>query len=264
MADVAYMSETWRNTRVVDDVAPLDYGATRAFFDGRAARADELDRRTITMYQDERAHLAEQRDTCEVEAVRPLLRTNPLSTRVFDIGCGVGRWGRHLASRVRTYTGVDFSEGLVELANQDLSGLYADGAAQALAMSATDIAAGGFRDGSFDLVILSGIMAYLNDEDCTDLLDVVGRLTAENAQIYVREPMARHQRLTLRQHWSEELAAKYSAVYRSVEKYAELVDEHLTCLGFRTAHSFELSPDLSNRAETGQFVMILDRRSTVR
>lgn len=255
------MAEIWRNTRVVDDVAPLDYDATRAFFDGRAARADELDSYTITMYQDGRAHLARQRDQAEVDVVMPLLRTDVRSTRVLDVGCGVGRWGRHLAPLVHRYTGLDFSEGLVALANEELSRVYPDGAARALAMAATDLASAGFEDSSFDLVILSGIMAYLNDDDCADLLDVVGTLSAADAQIYIREPMAREQRLTLREHWSDELRADYSAVYRSLARYVELVADRLEARGFSVEHSFELSPELSNRAETGQFVMLLDRRS---
>jgi SAM-dependent methyltransferase len=252
------MAEHWRNTRVIDDVAPLDYGATLAFFEGRARRADELDLRTITMYQDSRADLAEKRDVSEVRSVLPLLRTEADRTRVLDIGCGVGRWGGHLADQIHSYTGVDFSSGLVEIANATLAGRYEDDHARAYTMSAVDICSAGFADRSFDLVILSGILAYLNDADCRALLETVSKLTSDTGQIYLREPMAHSGRLTLREHWSDELAATYSAVYRSVEHYAELVDDHLVPSGFRITDSFELSPELSNRAETGQFVILFD------
>lgn len=253
------MAVTRRNTRIVGDLAPLDYGSTLEFFEGRASRSDQLDRRTITMYQDSRADLAANRDEAEVATILPLLRTDPDQTRVLDVGCGVGRWGLHLAGRVHSYLGFDFSAGLVELANADLREHYQPGRAEARTMSAVDLADAGFDAASFDLVILSGVMAYLNDDDCAQLLDTIGQLGSSISQVYIREPMARTRRLTFDEHWSEELASPYSAVYRSVPQYAELIDDHLASSNFAVVSSFELSPHLANRNETGQFVFLLDR-----
>lgn len=259
MADAGHMAKTWRNTRVINDVAPLDYGETLAFFEGRARRSGELDRCTITMYQDGRAELAAQRDEAEVETILPLLRTDRRSTRVLDVGCGVGRWGTHLADSVCMYTGVDFSEGLVALANEQLAIDYPQGRGVALKMSASEVSLEKFGKGSFDLIILSAIMLYLNDEECRQLLRGISDLGAPGSQIYIREPMARQGRLTLRGHWSDELSAEYSAVYRSIEQYRELIDETLAPHGHTVSSSFELSAELSNRSETGQFVLILDK-----
>lgn len=256
------MAATRRKTRIIGDRAPIDYGATLDFFERRARRADELDRRTITMYQDRQADLAAKRDEAEAETILPLLRTHKSTTRVLDVGCGVGRWGRHLSGRVDQYVGIDFSEGLVELANVELRSSYPAGRAEALTMSAVDLAQAGFGIGSFDLVVLSGVMAYLNDDDCAQLLHTIGTLGSSTSQVYIREPMARVERLTFDEHWSDDLASSYSAVYRSVDQYAEMIEHYLLSAGFTVVSTFELSAHLSNRSETGQFVFLLDRETT--
>ncbi len=251
------MAELRRETRVIGDVAALDYDDTLAFFEGRADRADDLDRRTITMYQDGRAALAAARDEREVRDVMPHLHLDEQRTRVLDIGCGVARWGGHLAGRVAGYLGVDFSPGLVRLANEDLAVAYPGGTGTATVLSATELDRGDLADDAFDLVIVSGVMVYLNDEDCAAMLGNVARLVAPGGQVYIREPMARSERLTLCGHWSDELAADYSAVYRSVATYDRLFADHL--VGFNRTNGFELAPELANRAETAQFVSIHER-----
>jgi len=45
-------------------------------------------------------------------ALRPWLRV-PSGTRVLEIGCGVGRWSRRLASRGASVTGIDLSQHMV-------------------------------------------------------------------------------------------------------------------------------------------------------
>lgn len=254
------MAEPRRETRVIGDVAPLDYDETLAFFEGRADRAGDLDRRTITMYQDTRAALAAARDEREVADVLPCLRLDARQTRVLDVGCGVARWGGHLAGRVAGYVGLDFSPGLIRLASEDLADWYPDGSGTATVLSATELDRGGFESASFDLVIVSGVMVYLNDEDCAAMLRTIAGLTAPGGQIYIREPMARTERLTLRGHWSDELAADYSAVYRSVATYDALFAEHLD--GCTPTAAFELAPELANRAETAQFVRLHERTAT--
>jgi hypothetical protein len=89
------------------------------------------------------------------------------------------------------------------------------------------------------------------------MLRTIAALAAPGGQIYVREPMARNERLTLRGHWSDELAADYSAVYRSVATYDALFAEHLD--DCTQTDAFELAPELANRAETAQFVRLFER-----
>jgi 2-polyprenyl-3-methyl-5-hydroxy-6-metoxy-1,4-benzoquinol methylase len=51
-------------------------------------------------------------DFCQRRALAPWLKAGP-GTRVLDVGCGVGRWSRLLASRGALVTGVDLSPTMI-------------------------------------------------------------------------------------------------------------------------------------------------------
>lgn len=51
-------------------------------------------------------------DLCQRLALRPWLAV-PAGTRVLDVGCGIGRWSRELATRGADVTGVDLSDTMV-------------------------------------------------------------------------------------------------------------------------------------------------------
>jgi SAM-dependent methyltransferase len=56
-------------------------------------------------------------DFCQRRALEPWLDVAP-GTRVLDVGCGVGRWSRLLASRGARVTGVDISPTMIEEARR--------------------------------------------------------------------------------------------------------------------------------------------------
>lgn len=99
-------------------------------------------------------------------------------------------------------------------------------------------------------------MVYLNDEDITSLLERLVHLTAKGSILYVRVPVGLERRLTLKDHFSEELGQYYHAIYRSVSEYEALFKEALPT--FAVTISRPLYPDeLCNRKETGQHIFIL-------
>lgn len=232
----------------------LDYGLTRAFFDGRAARAGELHPLSVTMYQDSRPDLVAARDRAEVDAIVPLLPSGP-EVAVLDVGCGAGRWGRHLAGAVGTYLGIDFSAGLVALAAEAVRPLYPPGAAATQVLAATELAAERLvHPPPFDLVIVAGLFVYLNDDDVDQVVARIATLLAPGATVYVREPVSFGDRLVLRDHWSEELRSAYHAVYRPAAEYRHVLAHRL---GGTFVRDGELAPELRNRAETGQHAFVL-------
>lgn len=245
-------------TRRYAEVWDIDYAATLRFFEGRAERAASLHPLSVTMYQDAHPELAEARDRAEQDRILPLLDLGP-TTRVLDVGCGTGRWGRILAGRIGAYLGVDFSAGLVDIARGELAPLYADGTAAVQALPAQAVGDGGLAlEPPFDLVVVSGVLIYLNDEDCATTLRAIDALGAPGAQLYLREPVGTAQRLTLDGHWSDELADAYSAIYRTADDYRALV---ASCLpGWSVADGGPLHPpQLANRSDTSQAFWILRR-----
>ena len=103
-------------------------------------------------------------------------------------------------------------------------------------------------------MICSGILIYLDDEQVSGLLARLSRHLNPGALVYLREPMGMEARLSLSGHWSEELQAHYSAIYRSREEIAAALAEAFPADRFEVGPITSLFDDasLNNRAETRQ------------
>lgn len=242
-------------SRIHGTPTTLDYEKVRAFFTRRSSRIQELGLLKVTMYQDE--ELARRRDAHEKETLLPTLGVTR-DTRVMDIGCGVGRWADLLAPQVAAYLGTDFCEAYVSAAQErlDSAGLPRTThrcqylAAEDISVTALSITP------PFDLVIVAGLLTFLNDDDVLTLLRKLPDLTERQGTIYIREPVGLEGRLTLREHYSEELGEYYHAVYRSVQEYEALFRQTLNT--FQFLRDQPLYPaDLCNRKETAQHVFLL-------
>lgn len=252
--------EPTTGNRIEGETASIDYASTLRFFERRAARYGEVGPLSVTMYQDHDPDLAAQRDRWEQETVLSLLALQGTRS-VLDIGCGVGRWAGHLEPFVAAYLGIDFSAGLLDIARQRASLLPAPERFRFQRVSAADIERVPLAlSPPFDLILVAGVLVYLNDEDCAATLDGIAALSAPSASVYVREPMAKETRLTLERFYSSELRDQYSAIYRTQEQYSGLFEEHLLRRGFECAHSGPLFPEgLHNRRETAQRVYLFRR-----
>jgi SAM-dependent methyltransferase len=243
------------DSRVIGAPVALDYEKVRGFFTRRSARIPELGPLQVTMYQEE--ELARQRDMHEKRTLLPVLAVNRHS-RILDIGCGVGRWADDLAPLAAAYLGTDFCEAYVSVTRQKLAAAGLPPTTHSCQqIAAQDISAPALAVAPpFDLVVIAGLLMYLNDDDVRRVLSTIPALTDRRAVIYVREPVGVRCRLTLRSDFSIELGDYYNAVYRSVPEYESLFHE---CLGaFETALAKPLfSGDLCNRQETAQHVFVL-------
>ena len=242
------MSKEIKPSRVTGDVLSLDYKNTASFFERRGS-AQDAHALTATMYQ--APELAARRDEAEKATVLPFL--NPQADdRVLDIGCGTGRWAESLLPTVAAYLGLDFSESLLVMARKRIP----DATFQAVNVAhlrADELS----LPAPFSLIICSGILAYINDADMTHLFAELGKVAGDHCRIYLREPMAKQERLTLDGFWSEELGAHYSAIYRTREEYVELLRE---LNGFCIQAEGEPFPGvLQNRAETEQRYFLIAR-----
>jgi cyclopropane fatty-acyl-phospholipid synthase-like methyltransferase len=181
----------------------------------------------------------------------PLLHVKP-NDRVLDLGCGAGRWAEVIVPHTERYLGVDFSVPLLEVARRRFPGT--DFQIMNVAQFDPDKL---MTPPPFTLVICSGVMTYVNDSDLGALLAQLSRVMTERSRLYLREPMAKDRRLALDSHWSDELQADYSAIYRTRSEYLELLH---SLEGFRVQAEGESFPrELQNRAETEQRYILLER-----
>lgn len=242
-------------SRISGTPVALDYEKVRGFFTRRSAKLQELGPLQVTMYQNE--ELARRRDAHEKRTILPVLRVTR-DSRVLDIGCGVGRWADELAPVASAYLGTDFCEAYVSAARQKLAAAGLPPSTHSCQqVAAQDISAEALIvPPPFDLVVVAGLLTFLNDDDVRRVLWTIRALTNQRGVIYVREPVGIACRLTLQDDFSVELGEHYNAVYRSVPEYEALFRE---CLGsFETALARPLFPeDLCNRKETSQHVFVL-------
>jgi hypothetical protein len=109
----------------------------------------------------------------------------------------------------------------------------------------------------FDLFICAGILIYLNDNDVGRLGFSIAEIASPRARVYLREPMAKKERLTLDRFHSTELKTDYSAIYRTLAQSNELFGEPLSQSGFRCVLERSLyPPELCNRKETEQYIQL--------
>jgi 2-polyprenyl-3-methyl-5-hydroxy-6-metoxy-1,4-benzoquinol methylase len=242
-------------SRIVERREKLDYGRVREFFARRSGRIKELGLLSVTMYQDE--DLARKRDAYEKETVLPHFGMLDRS-RVLDIGCGTGRWGDALGTKVAGYLGTDFCKAYVEAAQaRFVSAGMPEATHSFQQLAAQQVSAATLAiSPPFDIVIIAGLMTFLNDEDVIALLSTIHQLTREGSLIYIREPIGVEHRLTLKEHFSEELGEYYHAIYRKVAEYESFFREALP--GFTIIVSRALFPDeLCNRKETAQHIFFM-------
>lgn len=177
---------------------------------------------------------------------------------VLDIGCGIGRLTDFFIPKVRFYQGIDFVKAYIEANNRR----YADFPQIAFnEMSATDIRENELERQEYDIAVATGLMMYLNDSDCENLLKQLVRLVKPQGRIYIRESVSIiGMRLTLKDFFSDELSVNYNAVYRTIDEYMDYFKEYLFPYGFRLRkRDLLLTPELGAREETNQAYFLLVR-----
>lgn len=245
--------------RIKEKKMDIDYSRTRQFFKKRAQKFREDNPYSVTMYQDNNAELVQQRNRKEVQKLVPLLNLNK-STRVLDVACGIGRWADAVGDAVGVYCGVDFSEELVQIArkrnHRDNCCFYVGGADEIESVILEN------NGQKYNLILLIGILMYLNDDDLYKTLQQIKKASSPHAVICIREPIATKERLTLKDFYSEELEDNYNAIYRTREELMEFFEKTLLPDGFtiREENFLFEEEQLNNRKETAQYYFIFERQ----
>lgn len=179
--------------------------------------------------------------------------------RVLDVGCGTGRWAAVLLRHCGSYHGIDFCSDLVAHAGAQK---YENSNFQFSVASIESFTLDSLGEKShFDRVLCAGVLIYLNDEEVVEALRNVASVLAPGGYAIFREPMAISQRLTIKDHFSDELEQEYNAIYRTEEEIKSLLHHAFSVVPCRFVSGGDVYNDesLNNRTETRQRWFVVER-----
>ncbi|TWI02883.1 methyltransferase family protein [Luteimonas cucumeris] len=235
----------------------IDRDAVLSFFEQRAGKVGELGPLRAVIYQDKHPDLAERRDAAEKTLIRPLLELSG-TQRLIDIGCGTGRWVDEIAADCGFYLGIDASPSLIAHARR----LHVSRENCAFSVASADELTLDIlgQQQPFDRILCAGIAIYLNDDELDRMLAGFAHIGAASARILMREPMGIGERLTIRDHYSDDLEQTYNAIYRTEGEVIDAMSP-LFAQGFAVTGSGDVYADasLNNRPETRQRWLTLER-----
>ena len=246
--------------RVYGKKIDIDYGDTLDFFENRGDGKELGSKYNYVLFQDDTPEIAVERDRQEKEKICSVLARGSGGT-VLDIGCGIGRWGEAVLEKGWKYTGIDYSRKLLGVAEENLKGYG----------SMKTLLHGSFQEfketllkegveGKFQKVFINGVMMYINDADLEKGLGDVLGICSSRCQVYLKESMASSGRLTLDSFHSDSLSQDYTAIYRDITEYKELVGRYFVQDGFEIKEEGALFEEgLRNRKETLDYYFILER-----
>ena len=116
--------------------------------------------------------------------------------------------------------------------------------------------------GTYNRVLMIGILLCFNDEDVRTVLEQVSRVSEQDAILCIREPIGINDRLTLKDFYSEELEDHYNAIYRTRDELMDMFEDTLLSAGFQLEkEGWMFGDELNNRKETAQYYFVFRRKS---
>lgn len=179
---------------------------------------------------------------------------------VFELGFGTGRMTKYILPEVRQYVGIDYVKEFVDIV-QDRADMGEK--ANALFLN-EDFQEFLQKYDTMELPVFThfflsgGVFMYMNDETAQACISEMTKMMDKKSIIYISEPVAMKERLTLNSFYSEQIGHNYSAIYRTEEEYMQLF-KPLLKKGY-TVKVSELffEQDIKKQKETQQWIFILE------
>lgn len=237
----------------------IDKAAVAEFFERRAEKIASVGPLHAVIYQDKNTELAEKRNVAEKTKLLPLIHLDG-KQRVLDVGCGTGRWTSDIAPICEWYHGIDACSGLINYARQQFSLLKncKFSVASAGNFSLEDLG----ENQKFDRVLCLGVLIYLNDNEIHQTIQCIINSLKIGGLVIFREPMGLNQRLTISNHYSEDMEQDYNAIYRTQNELLSLIHQSVPNGSFHLIEHGDVYDNLSlnNRVDTKQQWLLLERK----
>ena len=251
------ISGNFMKKRIYNEKVEIDQKALKEFWEKRAQKYDKINPYISIKLNDQNPECVATWDAFEKKEILPKLHIDEFSY-VLDIGCGVGRLSQEIIDTAKYYIGADFSENLVKIAKSRIkptnNHIFVVAPFQEINIQNNITEYAGF----FNKIIIAGVCTYINDRELEKCFNNLLDLISMKCTIYIVEPVAVENRLTLDQIYSEALNSDYSAIYRTIDEYHDL----FRCFqkdGFDIIESKMLPRDTNSHSDTCRHYFILHR-----
>lgn len=202
----------------------IDQDKVKRFWEARGETSRASTFESLGNLENDRTNLQRkiEDETTKVFSWLPDLR----GSTVLDLGAGAGQWAFRFAERgAQRVLAVEYASTMAE------TGL-AEGRQRGLEQVSYQVcAAETFEtEEAFDLVFISGLVLYLNDDQVEALLPRLHRFVKPGGLLMVRDGTGVDRRHEINDRYSEHLQAHYSAIYRTRDQYVEAITRGDLCL----------------------------------
>lgn len=248
--------------RIKNENVVIDADSIHDFYAKRAVNKVTIDiDAPVVLCADKAPEKIEYWTKYEIENRLPLFRLNE-NSKVLELGFGTGRIAKYLTDTAETYVGIDYVKEFVELAKQRAD-IKKNGKTYFLNASLQQLVNEEIQlpiNTKFNRFIISGgVLMYINEEILKDCIAKLTSFLDETCIIYISEPIALEERLTLNKFYSDNLDSEYSAIYRTISEYNQIF-KPLYDHGFKLKVEEEFfKADIKNQKETKQWLFILER-----
>jgi SAM-dependent methyltransferase len=191
----------------------LDPVKVQRFWEGRAAAQGKVAFESIANLEQNAQNLQLKIDDETAKVFDWLPPVQGLA--VLDLGAGVGQWTFRFAERgAAQVVAVEYAAGLAQIGAEEAQRRGFDSVEFVVS------AAEAFKtDETFDLVFISGLFVYLNDDQAEQLLRQLPAMLRPGGTLLLRDGSGVGVRHEIDDRYSEHLAERYSATYRTRDQY---------------------------------------------
>lgn len=193
----------------------IDTQKVQAFWEGRAEAYRKVAIESVANLEQDEENLRRKINDETQKVFEWLPSINRLD--ILDLGAGVGQWSFRFAERgAKSVLAVEYAQGLAEIGRKEAQSRGFDQVKfQIQAAEAFEATT------PFDLVFISGLCVYLNDDQLVTLLNNVQGFLRPGALLMLRDGMGVEGRHEINDQYSDHLKEQYSATYRTREDYIQ-------------------------------------------